>query len=84
MAEARERSEWNRASSVMAMVHNAQCARASLMKPPAAFNPFVKDWKRVEMTVPVSALKERFRKAGFRVPTQAGLAAGKEVAHGGR
>jgi hypothetical protein len=40
MAEARERAEWARASCVIAMVHNVQCAKKADMKEPGHFNPW--------------------------------------------
>lgn len=42
MATARQRSEWNRTSAIMAIVHNAHLAEGTPAKP-SDFNPFAQD-----------------------------------------
>ena len=42
MAQARQRSEWNRASAILAMIHNAHMAKGRPAKP-SDFNPFKQD-----------------------------------------
>ncbi len=40
MALARLRSEWDRSSALLAMIHNVNCSRATSMKAPEKFHPF--------------------------------------------
>lgn len=80
MAEARQRDEWDRCSAVVAMVHNVNCTKRSDMRPPASFNPLRKGRPKAEMVVPISALKQRFLKAGFK--EQTGKVQAQEVAGG--
>ena len=40
--EAQDRSDWNRASSIMAMIHNVQCTKKSQMISPQRIHPYEK------------------------------------------
>ena len=42
MATARQRSEWNRTSAIMAIVHNAHLAEGTPAKP-SDYNPFAQE-----------------------------------------
>ena len=42
MATARQRSEWNRAAAILAMVHNAHLAEGTPAKP-SDYNPFAQE-----------------------------------------
>ena len=45
MATARQRSEWNRTSAIMAIVHNAHLAEGTPAKP-SDYNPFAQETEK--------------------------------------
>lgn len=69
MAEARDRSEWERASLLASMIHNGRYGlKRSDMRPPAFFNPYERKRDDKAMVVPPSVGFAAMRQAFVKTP----------------
>lgn len=57
MAESRARLEWNIGSAILAMVHNANCAKPEKFKAPRDFNPLARREDDAPLFVSIKAMR---------------------------